>query len=59
MIQAELLCMKQLLERSGTWKYLINLTGQEFPIKTNLEIVRILNAMNGSNIVEAATKELR
>ena len=35
------------------WRYFINLTGQEFPLRTNLEIVRILKIFNGSNNVEA------
>ncbi|KAK2143825.1 hypothetical protein LSH36_810g00014 [Paralvinella palmiformis] len=57
-VDAELLCMKQLLQRSRKWKYLINLTGQEFPLKTNLDIVRILKVMNGSNMVSASTQPL-
>ena len=35
------------------WKYFINLTGQEFPLKTNLELVRILSSYNGANDIEA------
>ena len=38
------------------WKYFINLTGQEFPLKTNWELVQILKALNGTNIVEATIK---
>jgi len=29
--------------------YFINLTGQEFPLRTNLELVRIVRLFNGSN----------
>ena len=47
---AELVCMKHLW-KSRKWRYYINLTGQEFPLKTNLEIVRILSAMDGANVV--------
>ena len=47
---AELVCMKHLWKSRG-WRYYINLTGQEFPLKTNLEIVRILSVMDGANIV--------
>ena len=38
------------------WKYFINLTGQEFPLKTNLELVRILTAYNGANDLEGTIK---
>ncbi|GFO07851.1 beta-1,3-galactosyl-o-glycosyl-glycoprotein beta-1,6-n-acetylglucosaminyltransferase 3-like [Plakobranchus ocellatus] len=31
------------------WKYFINLTGQEFPLKTNYELVKILKAYKGAN----------
>ncbi|XP_071078756.1 beta-1,3-galactosyl-O-glycosyl-glycoprotein beta-1,6-N-acetylglucosaminyltransferase-like [Haliotis cracherodii] len=49
---ADLSCMEDLLGHPG-WRYFINLTGQEYPLKTNLEIVRILKIMNGANIVDA------
>lgn len=51
-VAAELSCMKDLL-RYKKWKYLINLTGQEFPLKTNLQIVRILKILNGANDINA------
>ena len=51
-LRAELLCM-QYLWKAKSWKYYINLTGQEFPLKTNLEIVQILKAMGGANIAQA------
>ena len=57
-LEAELMCMKQLLRRSKHWKYFINLTGQEFPLKTNWQIVRILKAFNGSNNMEGTVKRL-
>ena len=31
------------------FRYFINLTGQEFPLRTNLELVRIARIFNGSN----------
>lgn len=49
-LQADLICMKDLLKYKK-WKYFINLTGQDFPLKTNLDIVRILKAFNGANDV--------
>ena len=45
-LQAEMACMKD-LHRHKDWKYFINLTGQEYPLKTNLDIVRILKSLNG------------
>lgn len=50
-LQPELSCMKELLKYKK-WKYFINLTGQEFPLKTNWEIVQILKIFNGSNNLE-------
>jgi len=55
-LEPELKCMKKLLRRSKKWKYFINLTGQEFPLKTNWQIVRILKAFNGSNNMEGTVK---
>lgn len=31
------------------WRYFINLTGQEFPLKTNKELVKILKSFKGAN----------
>lgn len=33
------------------WKYLLNLASTEFPIKTNYELVQILEILNGSNSI--------
>ncbi|XP_052806099.1 beta-1,3-galactosyl-O-glycosyl-glycoprotein beta-1,6-N-acetylglucosaminyltransferase-like [Mya arenaria] len=55
-LEPELLCMEYLWNRSAKWKYFINLTGQEFPLKTNYELVRILQAYNGSNDIEGTIK---
>jgi len=55
-LEPELICMKKLLRRSKKWKYFINLTGQEFPLKTNWLIVQILKAFNGSNNMEGTVK---
>ena len=49
-LEAELICMEQLWKVTG-WKYYINLVGQEFPLKTNLEVVKILKAMDGANVI--------
>ncbi|XP_060555191.1 N-acetyllactosaminide beta-1,6-N-acetylglucosaminyl-transferase-like [Ruditapes philippinarum] len=50
-LEAELLCMEKLIKHKK-WKYYINLTGQEFPLKTNRELVSILNALDGANVVD-------
>ncbi|KAH9514864.1 Beta-1,3-galactosyl-O-glycosyl-glycoprotein beta-1,6-N-acetylglucosaminyltransferase [Bulinus truncatus] len=54
-LEPELICMKYLWKYS-TWKYFINLTGQEFPLKTNWELVQILKAYNGANDVEGTIR---
>lgn len=41
--------MQALWRMRSKWKYLINLTGQEFPLKTNKELVKILTAYKGAN----------
>ncbi|XP_008586854.1 PREDICTED: beta-1,3-galactosyl-O-glycosyl-glycoprotein beta-1,6-N-acetylglucosaminyltransferase [Galeopterus variegatus] len=51
-VQADLNCMKDLYGMSTAWKYLINLCGMDFPIKTNLEIVRKLKSFMGENNLE-------
>ncbi|VDL65201.1 unnamed protein product, partial [Hymenolepis diminuta] len=48
----QLICGEQALRRHSTWRYLINMVGQEFPLRTNLEIIAALKALNGSNLVE-------
>lgn len=53
LVHAELECMRVLMKSRVKWKYYINLTGQEFPLRTNLEIVQILKSLNGANDVES------
>lgn len=48
-LEAELVCMEALLRTHSTWRYVINLTGQEFPLKTNKELVAILRSYRGAN----------
>jgi hypothetical protein len=55
-LQAEINCFKDLLKRREEWRYVINLTGQMFPLKTNLEIVKIMKIYNGANDIEGAKK---
>ena len=51
------MCMQLLHQKNKKWKYLLTLAGQMFPLKTNLDIVRILKALNGSNAVMATTRK--
>lgn len=51
----DLVCMKDLLKHKK-WKYFINLTGQEFPLRTNYELVKILTIYNGANDLEGTVQ---
>ncbi|XP_040272992.1 beta-1,3-galactosyl-O-glycosyl-glycoprotein beta-1,6-N-acetylglucosaminyltransferase [Bufo bufo] len=51
-VQADLNCMKDLHRADAPWKYLINLCGMDFPMKTNQEMVQLLKALKGENSVE-------
>ena len=43
-------CMRDMVKyHRGKWKYFINLTGQEMPLRTNWELVQIAKIFNGSN----------
>uniref|UniRef100_A0A3B4YCP0 Glucosaminyl (N-acetyl) transferase 1 n=1 Tax=Seriola lalandi dorsalis TaxID=1841481 RepID=A0A3B4YCP0_SERLL len=52
-VQADLNCMADLYKASTKWKYFINLCGQDFPLKTNLEMVRMLRSLKGGNSLES------
>ncbi|KAL3864370.1 hypothetical protein ACJMK2_006060 [Sinanodonta woodiana] len=54
-LQADINCMKDLLEKGKLWKYFINLPSQQFPLKTNTELVKILHTFNGTNDIEGIT----
>lgn len=41
-LQADINCMKDLVKSPTNWKRVINLCGQDFPIQTNLELVRYM-----------------
>ncbi len=50
-VLADLHCMEDLLRSPVQWKYFINLCGQDFPLKTNLEIVRQLKVYAPLNCI--------
>jgi len=54
LLEAELICLRELFERPEPWHYYINLMGREFPLRTNGELVKILKAYNGSNDVDGS-----
>ena len=58
-LEADLICMEDLWKRSRKWKYFINLTGEEFPLRTNLELVQILKVFNGANNVAGSKKRYK
>ncbi|XP_072412927.1 beta-1,3-galactosyl-O-glycosyl-glycoprotein beta-1,6-N-acetylglucosaminyltransferase 7 [Chiloscyllium punctatum] len=50
-LQADINCMKDLVTSKVKWKHVINLCGQDFPIKTNREIIlHIKSKWQGKNI---------
>ena len=42
LLEGDLFCLEQLVERTHPWKYYINIVGSEFPLITNHELVRKL-----------------
>lgn len=52
-VQADINCMADLYNSSTKWKYFINVCGQDFPLKTNLEIVQMLRLLRGGNSMES------
>ncbi|XP_038656847.1 beta-1,3-galactosyl-O-glycosyl-glycoprotein beta-1,6-N-acetylglucosaminyltransferase 3-like [Scyliorhinus canicula] len=50
-VQADLNCMSDLVMSATPWKYLINLCGQDLPIKTNREIIEKLLSIQNQNII--------
>ncbi|KAL9986163.1 hypothetical protein ACROYT_G000258 [Oculina patagonica] len=52
LVEAQLHCMKELLESRKPWKYYISLVGQDFPLYDNKQIVRALQRLNNLNCIE-------
>ncbi|XP_034297029.1 beta-1,3-galactosyl-O-glycosyl-glycoprotein beta-1,6-N-acetylglucosaminyltransferase 4 [Pantherophis guttatus] len=51
-LQADLNCLSDLLKSAVPWKYVINLCGQDFPLRSNFELVCELKRLNGGNMLE-------
>ncbi|XP_057216243.1 beta-1,3-galactosyl-O-glycosyl-glycoprotein beta-1,6-N-acetylglucosaminyltransferase 4-like isoform X2 [Triplophysa rosa] len=52
-LKADLNCLSDLMETEVKWKYVINLCGQDFPLRTNAELVSDLKMLKGKNMVES------
>lgn len=48
-LTADINCMRDHVERGYVWNYLLNMAASEFPIMTNLQIVKILKEFDGAN----------
>ncbi|KAM9338276.1 beta-1,3-galactosyl-O-glycosyl-glycoprotein beta-1,6-N-acetylglucosaminyltransferase 4-like [Symphorus nematophorus] len=53
-LKADLNCLSDLLRSEVKWKYVINLCGQDFPLKSNIELVSELKNLNGANMLETS-----
>ncbi|XP_028319134.1 beta-1,3-galactosyl-O-glycosyl-glycoprotein beta-1,6-N-acetylglucosaminyltransferase 4-like [Gouania willdenowi] len=51
-LKADLNCLSDLLRSDVQWKYVINLCGQDFPLRSNMELVSELKNLNGANMLE-------
>ncbi|KAJ8380381.1 hypothetical protein SKAU_G00011590 [Synaphobranchus kaupii] len=53
-LKADLNCLSDLLRSTVKWKYVINLCGQDFPLRTNFELVSELKKLKGANMLETS-----
>lgn len=53
-LKADLNCLSDLLGSEVRWKYVINLCGQDFPLRSNIELVSELRKLNGANMLETS-----
>ncbi|XP_060045157.1 N-acetyllactosaminide beta-1,6-N-acetylglucosaminyl-transferase isoform X2 [Erinaceus europaeus] len=49
-LQADLNCIRDLVASEVPWRYVLNTCGQDFPLKTNKEIIQYLKGLKGRNI---------
>ena len=54
-VSADLKCFDALLQRNTKWSYLINLCGEDFPLKTNYQIVKVLKGLFGKQSIESVS----
>ncbi|XP_029115404.1 beta-1,3-galactosyl-O-glycosyl-glycoprotein beta-1,6-N-acetylglucosaminyltransferase 4-like isoform X1 [Scleropages formosus] len=53
-LYADLNCLSDLLDSKVQWRYVINLCGQDFPLRSNFELVAELKKLQGANMVESS-----
>ncbi|XP_018423336.1 PREDICTED: beta-1,3-galactosyl-O-glycosyl-glycoprotein beta-1,6-N-acetylglucosaminyltransferase 4 [Nanorana parkeri] len=53
-LQADLNCLSDLLAHPIQWRYVINLCGQDMPLKSNYELVSELKKLDGKNMLESS-----
>lgn len=58
-LRATLNCLDELLEKSNKWKYFINLSAQDFPLKTNKKIVGYLKRSSQRNHIEVLPEPMK
>jgi hypothetical protein len=58
LVQAELRGMKRLLEMNPGWKYFINLSGQDFPLKSQAYIQEYLSAHDDTQFMRCADQQI-
>ncbi|XP_032824639.2 beta-1,3-galactosyl-O-glycosyl-glycoprotein beta-1,6-N-acetylglucosaminyltransferase 4 [Petromyzon marinus] len=51
-LQADINCLADLLKSPVRWKYAINLCGQDFPLRSNRELVSELKSLQGRSMLE-------
>ncbi|XP_058706367.1 beta-1,3-galactosyl-O-glycosyl-glycoprotein beta-1,6-N-acetylglucosaminyltransferase 7-like [Poecile atricapillus] len=58
-LQADINCMRDLVNSKVQWNYVINLCGQDYPLKTNKEIIQYIKSKwNGKNITPGIVQPL-
>nr|XP_023679093.1 beta-1,3-galactosyl-O-glycosyl-glycoprotein beta-1,6-N-acetylglucosaminyltransferase 4 [Paramormyrops kingsleyae] len=53
-LRADLNCLSDLLRSPVKWRYVINLCGQDFPLRSNFELVTELKGLQGANMLESS-----
>uniref|UniRef100_A0A3B4DE67 Glucosaminyl (N-acetyl) transferase 4a n=2 Tax=Pygocentrus nattereri TaxID=42514 RepID=A0A3B4DE67_PYGNA len=53
-LNADLNCLSDLMSSEVKWKYAINLCGQDFPLRSNYELVQELKKLKGANMLESS-----
>ncbi|XP_072310978.1 beta-1,3-galactosyl-O-glycosyl-glycoprotein beta-1,6-N-acetylglucosaminyltransferase 4-like [Eucyclogobius newberryi] len=53
-LKADMHCISDLLKSEVKWKYIINLCGQDLPLRSNIELVSELIKLNGGNMLETS-----